>query len=56
MNWSIRMLPGILIIAAGAAAAFGSERLARRPGDAPRIKLAGSLAVAVGAALVFLLS
>ena len=54
MNFSPRMLPGLALLAVGAFLSYGSGRIARKPEDANRVKLAGVLVAAVGAALVFL--
>ncbi len=48
------MLPGLILIAVGAALAYGSPRLCRAKEKTNTVKLIGVLLAAAGAALVFL--
>lgn len=53
MNISIRMLPGLVLLLAGAGMTLASGKVARVPEREPAVKIAGVLVCALGALLVF---
>ena len=50
MNLSPKMIPGLLVLLAGAVLTFAAGRFAGREDHVPAVKLAGILLCAVGAA------
>ena len=55
MNLSPKMIPGLLVLLAGAVLTFAAKGIAGREDHVPAVKLAGILLCAVGAALTICL-
>lgn len=55
MNLSPKMIPGLLVLVAGAVLTFAARHFAGREDHVPAVKLAGILLCAVGAALTICL-
>ena len=55
MNLSPKMIPGLIVLLAGAILTFAARRITGREDHVPAVKLAGILLCAVGAALTICL-
>ena len=55
MNLSPKMIPGLMVLLAGAIVTFAAGRIARGEDHVPAVKLVGILLCAVGAALTICL-
>ncbi|MDO5378946.1 MAG: hypothetical protein Q4G52_11485 [Clostridia bacterium] len=54
MNVHAEMIPGLVVLLAGALMGFFAKWLCRRPQNVPQVKLLGTLLAAIGAILIFL--
>ncbi len=54
MNLSAKMIPGLVLLLAGAVLTFGAGRFRRKEEDVHKMKMTGVLLAALGAVLVFL--